>query len=339
MTDLGSATMPIRPPLSTLEKTTTLAAWFLAGGIFLSVGWMAMAPDDPLGAVSLLTRHHGGAMLAQAAALAVISAGIATLLIGRRLADVGAFSAAVGLACVSLRGDTAQYLLMFDAPAGAGSQRSVALSLAVEACAWWLVVFAAMLVSALVLRWCSPARPPVNSDHVDASPGDGAQRPAAADVPLIGTYLLREADPTPPAVGGKHTAVAAGIAILSFVVLSTGLSRRAVEHGQACFVVAAATFLACMVAQRLVPVRTSLWALLAVPVLALVGYGWSAVGAGSAGVPPTLPASCFLRVLPIQYAAVGAASVFATYWYMSPVPVGPAEGGGEAASQGRREGR
>ena len=112
---MNTASSPImvhRPHRTLLDKTVTLGSWVLAGAIFLSVGWLAMKPEDPLGAVTVLTRDGGLLVLLQAGALAGVAAAIATVIAGRYLADVGTFAAAVGLAAVSLRGGTAGTLLV-----------------------------------------------------------------------------------------------------------------------------------------------------------------------------------------------------------------------------------
>ena len=58
------------PQLSLLEKTVTFISWALAGTIFLTVGWFALEPDDPLGAVTLLTREGALGVLVQVIAYA-----------------------------------------------------------------------------------------------------------------------------------------------------------------------------------------------------------------------------------------------------------------------------
>ena len=94
-------------PLGLLDKARSLAAWSVCAGLFLTVGWTTLQPEDPLGAVSLWSQQHGLFAWVQAAGLGGAVAAIGTLLIGKRLPDAGIFAAALGLAAVNLRGSHA----------------------------------------------------------------------------------------------------------------------------------------------------------------------------------------------------------------------------------------
>jgi len=89
-----------------------------------------------------------------------------------------------------------------------------------------------------------------------------------------------------------------------------------VQHGQACFVVAASVCIGSYLAHWLVPVRSALWAILSVPFLAVGGYLWARLGPSPVSLPASVPASAFLRVLPIQYISVGTAAAVAMFWYL-----------------------
>jgi hypothetical protein len=292
MTDVSGSLMTEHGRhLSILDRAATWVAWALAGTIFLTVGWFAMAPDDPLGAVSVLTRRGAWMMLLQAAGLAAVTAALATVIAGRRLPDVGTFAAAVGLAMVSLRGGTAGSLLIQWADAAPVSQSSLPIQFALEAIAWFVIVFIARGFSIGVGLWCFGE----GSGHAEGephSPRGGATH------------------------GVKHMLIAAGVALLTFKILSAGLSTRSVQHGQACFVVAASVCIGSYVAYWLVPVRSALWAILSVPFLAVGGYVWARLSPSPGGLPASVPASAFLRVLPIQYISVGTAAAVAMFWYL-----------------------
>ena len=133
-----------QPRLTLLDKTATFGSWLIAGAVFMTVGWIAMEPDDPQGAVSVLSRSGAAMMVVQAAALAAVTAGIATVIAGRRLADVGTFAAAVGLAVVSLRGATVTHLLLREAETSATFERSLAVKFAFETVGWFMVVIVAL---------------------------------------------------------------------------------------------------------------------------------------------------------------------------------------------------
>ncbi len=317
MNALSSPIMVDRPQLNLLEKTATLGSWGLAGAVFLTIGWIAMAPDDPLGAVSVLAHRGGVLMLVQAAALAAVAAAVATVVAGRSLADVGTFAAALGLAAVSLRGGTAGTLLVDYADVASAYERRLALGFAVESIGWFAVVLGAVAVSAFVMRWCFP---PSGADDGESSDvrAVAARTMAGYDVPglgsvLFGTSVERQ---TSPADGVRHTAITAILGLLCMGVLSSGLSSRSIQHGQACFVVAAGVCAASYFAHRFAPVRSSLWGILAVPVIAVAAYIWAAVLPKATGLPAPLPSSHFLRVLPIQLISVGTAAVLTMFRYM-----------------------
>jgi hypothetical protein len=300
MTDVSGSLMTEHGHhLSFLDRAATWVAWALAGTIFLTIGWFAMAPDDPLGAVSVLTRHGAWMMLLQAAGLAAVTAALATVIAGRRLPEVGTFAAAVGLAAVSLRGGTAGSLLIQWADAAPVSQSSLPMLLALEAMAWFVIVFMARGISIGVGHWCFGAYPEPRRD------GSGG---------------YAEGEPLSPRDGAthgiKHMLIAAGAALLTFKIISAGLSTRSVQHGQACFVVAASVCIGSYVAYWLVPVRSVLWAILSVPILAVGGYVWARLGPSPVSLPASVPASAFLRILPIQYIAVGTAAAVAMFWYL-----------------------
>jgi hypothetical protein len=273
-----------------------------------------MAPDDPLGAVSVLARRGAWMMLLQAAGLAAVTAALATVIAGRRLPDVGTFAAALGLAIVSLRGGTAGSVLIQWADAAPVSQSSLPILLGLEAIAWFVIVLVARGLSIGVGHWCY---------------GNGGDGPT-------------EVEPQFPkgdaANGIKHVLLAAGVALLAFKILTAGLSTRSVQHGQACFVVAASVCIGSYVAYWLAPVRSALWAILSVPLLAVGGYVWTRLGPSPSGLPASVPASAFLRVLPIQYISVGAAAAVAMFWYLYH-PVFESANQGHSSSHPSPEGR
>jgi hypothetical protein len=341
MSDASSLATPHTPQLGLLDKTITFASWALAGAIFLTIGWFAMEPDDPLGAVSLLTRHGAIVMLVQAAALAGVAAAVATALAGRLLADVGTFAAALGLAAVSLRGGTAETLLVSYSDLSPTYQRGLAAELALESVAWLVVMVVALVISALVVHWCF---------HKTEESGDERKQMRAAlahalagrDLPSIGARLfgVPDVEPTAPREGVKHTLVAAGLGLAAIGLLSDGLGSRSIQHGQACFVVAAGVCIACYFAHRIMPVRSALWSILAVGIIAVVAYLWASIRPLESGLPAIIPSSHFLRVLPIQYVSIGTAAAVAMFWYVyTPAPDTTGRGqsrDGKSSKGGRR---
>jgi hypothetical protein len=258
----------------------------LAGAIFLTVGWIAMAPDDPQGAISILARRGAAAMLLQAAGLAAITAALATVIVGRRLPQVGTFAAAIGLTAVSLRGESTVFLLLQYSPA----QSQLAGKFAFEAILWSGVLMIAAVISELITRWLAPA----SIQQSDSS--SSAER--------------RQ--------GWQHTILLTGAGLAAFYLFGGALSSRAVQHGQACFLIAASVAVGAYLAHRLAPVRSPAPSLAAAAILTLVGYVWTWWRPGAAGLPANVPVSPFLRVLPIQMIAVGVAAAIGMFWYMAP---------------------
>ncbi len=308
--------------LSFFDRVSAWAAWGLAGTIFLTVGWSAMAPDDPLGAISVLTRGGAWMMLLQAAGLATVTAAVAMVLAGRRLPEAGTFAAAVGLAAVSLRGGTAGSLLIQWSGAASDSGGNLPIRLAVEAMGWFAIVLVARVLSIGVGHWCFGGE----SGYVHEPRATGGAEPPRETPTLSGRVAT-------VAQGIKHIILAGGAALVVFKVLTAGLSTRSVQHGQACFVVAASVCIALYFAYWFVPVRSAVWSILSVPLLAVGGYVWASLGAAPDGLPSSVPSSPYLRVLPIQYIAVGTGAAVAMFWYFHhPARYGPDPG--HAAPEG-----
>lgn len=323
MSDATSTMIVERREPSLLEKVAALASWVLAGAIFLTVGWMAMEPDDPLGSVSALARADGILMLIQAAVLAAVCGGLATVIAGRRMADVGTLAAALGLALVSLRGATAEYLLVQGAEISDSFERGLALSFVLEALGWFLVMIVTIGVSALVTRWCFGRR--AESGLLQDHPSSiAAPTPAGFDGLSFSVrcFGVSAEDQTVRADGVKHMLIATVVGLAATMLLSAGLYTRSIQHGQVIFVVAAAMFMATYVAYHFVPVRSALWSVLAVGLVAIIGYFWGVLRPSVPGLPPNIPSTHFMRILPIQFISVGTVAALAAFWNVY-VPVDP----------------
>ncbi len=293
-----------------LDKLLMWVTWILAGVVFFSIGWSVMAPTDPQGAVSLLARSGSVAMLLQTCLLAAITAAIATMLAGRYLPDAGIFAASVGMMVVSVRGDTAAYFLIRRADDAAGTG-GLSISLAGESIAWFGVVAVTILVCHAIMRSLPSVTMGTGRHYL-------TQIPSGFDLFRKQPALTNKSEVaiSPIAAGLTHIAIVGGVGLVAFRLFSNGLNTRSIEHGQACFVVAAATCAACYAGHRLAPVTSSLWSIAGVLILTVVGYIWSSFSGDALILPASNPASPFLRVLPIQYAATGAATAVAMCWYM-----------------------
>lgn len=292
------------------DKLLMWATWILAGVVFFSIGWTVMAPTDPHGAVSLLARNGSVAMLLETCALAALTAAVATMLAGRHLPDAGVFAASVGMIVVSVRGETATYFLIRRADEAAG-MGSLSLSLAGEVVVWFGVIGLTILVCHALARSLPSATMGVGRHYL-------TQIPSGFDLFRKQPALPRssETELTPIAAGVTHAVIVGGVGLVAFRLFSSGLATRSIQHGQACFVVLASTCAACYVGHRFAPVSSSLWSIVGVFAMAVAGYVWSIFAGDLSTLPASIPASPFLRVLPIQYAATGTATAVAMCWYM-----------------------
>lgn len=297
--------------LTWLEKFAALAAWTLGGAIFLTVGWMAMVPDDPLAAVSLANRSGWPVMWWQTTALVVVAAALGTALAGRVLVDAGVFVAALGLSLVSLRGGTAAEFFVGDEATSPAQQRAVALLFAGESIAWFGTILVGILVATLVHRW-------FYGRLEDGQPAAGRTRSweSGQDFPVVGDWLGGAGPRTPAAAGLRHALFVGAAGWIFFALLSSGHTTRSITHGQSCFTVIAATCLSIYFVQRSVPVATAGWSVVGVLLMTLAGSCWSLMVAGWDSTVPGLPSSAFLRVLPLQSIAVGVASAVVMHWYL-----------------------
>ncbi len=306
------------------DRAATLLSWVLAGALFLSVGWMAISPDDPAGAVSLLTRTGAAFSVLQLAGIAAVTAGLATVLSGRRRPDVGVVATSIGLGLLSIQGDTSAYFFLSQSAGIPTDPAQLARRFAGESVVWMGVLGVAMMVSGFVAKWVPTTRQTCREEPDGDSAGD-VQRSAASDIP--GLQSMSQADaglgPTPLGDGIKHTLIAAGIALVAYQVLSTGLQHRAIRHGQVCFAAAASFWLATRFAFQLVPVRSALWSLLAVGVAAVAAYLWASVRLGPTQWPSAVPGNHFLRSLPMQFVFFGAAAATMKSWSASPPRAAP----------------
>jgi hypothetical protein len=263
----------------------------------------------------MLSHAQPGIMAVEVLALAAVMSALATVLAGRAFPDVGVFAVAVGIAGVSLKGDTIAYLLIYH-----GGPRLVP-SLAVEALFWCAVMAIAMLSSAFTVRWCGIGQ---TSDLVRMSPHRGRileplGRMAAANAPMTGGLLLEKdacADRSDGRTGLKHLAMATFIALVLIRVLSTGAPNGAIRHGQACFAVALGVFVGVRRAQKIYPVGSTLWPCLTVPLTCLLAMSWAWLMSLRSAVEslPSIPPSSYLRILPVTYISVGVVAALLAIW-------------------------
>ncbi|MCP4248467.1 MAG: hypothetical protein GY778_15575 [bacterium] len=296
---------PARIHLRFTDKVLSLLAWAIAIGLFGSVGWMAVQPDDPAGAVSLMTRSQAWWSAVQVLFLAAVVAGLATVLVGRQLPDAGVFAVGLGLAALALGGDTTRHLLVTVTGGDAEARADMAWSLAGEVLVWFLAILVAMIVSGWVMRWYGGEVTEVRRSM------------SLAEMPGLNQLLPADDRPDASLAGLRTTVVCLAAAALLFGVLATGSPLRSVQHGQVYFALVAAFYIAGWIGYELFPAATPLWGCLAVPLLGVLGFVYCAVSSPSAGDYSriaSVPPSVFYRALPIEYVSVGTAAMLASFW-------------------------
>ncbi len=319
--------MSIRRHLRLVDKLVLLAAFAVAATLFLSVGWMAVAPSDPQGAVSLLTHENPALMVVEALALAAVTASLATLIAGSRLPDVGIFAVALGLALTSIRGGTATYLLITMADGDRGAERMLAGQLAGEALIWTGVIFLSMVIGGWITRHFQNSE---NNSELGQLRATGVLQPvhltelSATECPGVGKRLGVRTDPSQPLsvrlAGLKTTIVTGVVALFAFNVLVSGRLPQSIKHGQVIFAVSASFLLGVWISKMWFACRTAFWSLLSVPIVAVMGYSW-AVSANATGGKyadlASVPMSDFLRATPIAFIAAGTMGVLIARWMIA----------------------
>ncbi len=322
--------MSIRRHLRLVDKLILLAAFAVAASLFLSVGWMAVAPSDPQGAVSLLSHQNPALMVIEALALAAVTASLATLIAGSRLPDVGIFAVALGLALTSIRGGTATYLLITMANGDRGAERLLAGQLAGEALIWTGVLFLSMVISGWITRHFQLSSSADSDSALRQWQRSGGIHPvqlaelSATECPGVSRRLGVFSDAGQPLkarfAGLKTTIVTGLVAMFAFNVLVSGRLPQSIKHGQVIFAVCASFYLGVWISKMWFACRTAFWSLLSVPIVAVLGYSWAVSANASGGRYADLasvPMSDFLRATPIAFMAAGAMGVLAGRWTIS----------------------
>lgn len=304
--------MPLHYHLRLIDRLVALVAWSLAIAIFFTIGWRVLRPVDPQGAVSMITCRHPWLMVAQMAALGMVTAALATVLVGRKLADAGVFATCLGIAVANLRADTLGALLISLADSGGETPPNIAAGFLFEAIIWFAIVVLAMVTSGLVLRWCF--------GQGDSHGFSVLSTMAVADMPLIsGVLSERDADEHVAKLrtGVSHMLLTAVIAFALIGVLSTGVPARPIQHGQVYFSIAAAFCIAGYFAHGKFPARTPFWTCLAVPLVSVIAYLWVMLLDFSQGsqLPPSIPHSTYLRALPLEYVTLGTLGSILAFWW------------------------
>ena len=282
----------VLPVLSGRDRLRAMLGVVVTGVLFVAVvSRLVLTPDDPLGCVSTLSCRLGWWILPVCAALAMVFAALVSIISGAKLEEMGVFAVALGLSLAVLHHESAAFLWATQGQANDELRTALAGLMAAEALGWFAVIGAAYVGT----RWAVRA--------FDLKP-------------------LIDQDPTDEyRVGALTVLFMCVVAMLALQVLSVGSDLAPIETGQVCFAVAASFYLASLIAYQLTGAQSQVWAYLAVGLVALAGYGWTALNP-----TPEFPGrvithyahfspTAFGRALPIQTIMVGTAAAIFGNWH------------------------
>ena len=307
--------VPLPRPLDLGQRLRAGIALALAAGAFCTVGWLAMhRPEDPAGPISLVLHSQRYQALFVGIALAAVVSAVGEILVGAHLARFGVFAAGFGFVTLSLRGGNMTDLLVLYSARAGESRASIYGALAVESVVWSLMLAVSFLASVGVLRWLR------NGQESNADAG-ATDRPRVDGVRSGAEGPSGRATWMGPIHQGIPALITTGAAALVVIrVAAAGSPAELVRTGQVLFSVGLAFLAGTWLSMRLFPRATFVWTLLAVPVVAVVGYLLAGAGTGFAdALEPynrvaAVPASPFARALPIEQIAVGTLATFLARW-------------------------
>lgn len=277
---------------SLIRRIRFYTAMALAAAIFWYVGWSVTRPIDPAGPVSLLLVRQGVVTLAELLGLAVAASGLAVAICGAGSADRGPLAIAVGLAAMGLRGGQLDGLVMYRLtlpptdPAALNAFPTWALI--AECWLWMALIAVGFVVGRWVDSWFGPPAPaPSTGKPLEDHSGDVRQGAAAVLLTVLVTW-----------------------AVYSFAI---GEDRHPILKGQIYFAVAISFLAGGLAAHAFFRSGGRVWALVAVPVVAILAY---VVGSPSeAAIAAARESGAYLtlrpiaRPLPLEFAALGAIGV------------------------------
>ncbi len=280
------------PALSGRDRLRAMLGVVVIGVIFVAVvSRLVLTPEDPLGCVSALSCKLGWWILPVCAALALVFAALVSIISGAKLQEMGVFAVALGLSLAVLRHESAAFLWATQGQADDALRTTLAGLMAAEALGWFAVIAAAYAGT----RWAVRAfdlKP-----MIDQNPANEYR------------------------VGALTVLFMFVVAMLALQVLSVGSDLAPIETGQVCFALAASFYLASFSAYQVTGAQSQVWAYLAVGLVALAGYAWTALNP-----TPDFPGrvithyahfspTAFGRALPIQTIMVGTAAAVFGNWH------------------------
>ncbi len=280
------------PVLSGRDRLRAMLGVVVVGVVFVAVvSQLVLTPVDPLGCVSTLSCRLGWWILPVCAALALVFAALVSVISGAKLEEMGVFAVALGLSLAVLRHESAAFLWTTQGQANDELRTTLASLMAAEALGWLAVIGAAYAGT----RWA--VRTFNLKPLIDQNPGDEFR------------------------VGALTVLFMCVVAMLALQLLSVGSDLAPIETGQVCFAVAASFYLASLIAYQVTGAQSQVWAYLAVGLVAVAGYAWTALNP-----TPEFPGrvithyahfspTAFGRALPIQMIMVGTAAAIFGNWH------------------------
>lgn len=276
------------------------------------VGWMVAEPVDPQMAVSLTV--SGRSALAAGPALlliVVVVAVIGTAVVGRRLPEGGMFAAAVGLSGLALRGGSMQDVLGYKGGLTAESRQKLMVLLWGDTLLWGVILAAAWIATTVAFRWLW-ARPAETEESADEA------RPK-------GPGTKKGLPPAKRRVGWPALAVTAVVGILIVWLTVSREPEAMIARGQVIASVGLGLLLGALAARYFTGIDDARWYVAAPLVVALIAYLMGYLGAGMVWTQgdglkekyaklATTPAHDLVRILPVEYLAVGVAGALFGFW-------------------------
>jgi hypothetical protein len=296
---MEAAEIAAAPHLNLVERARLVLACGVAILLMYGVGWIVAEPVDPqLGVTFTQSGRSIWAVWPMMAALAAVTACVATVIAGRRLSEAGLFAAGIGLATLALRGNSMQMILAYCAEPNPESRGALMRSMACDCILWAGVMTAAWAASAVVRIWLWPEHEP--------APAPDKAKPARSQtgwLALASTYVV-------------------GVFVIWLTVARTPESQ--IARGQVIGSVAVGLFLGAMAARSVTGVAEARWYVPAVLLVGLTGYLLGYLNAGMKWAHgdllrgytdlATTPPHDLVRPLPIEYIAVGVSAALAGFW-------------------------
>lgn len=266
--------------------------------LFATLGFMVLAPWDPQGAISLQFVDNETFFLIRLVGLLLVAGVFSSVIMDARLPMFGTFAASVGMGIPLVKTAGMTYV-MVRLQVGKEFEHSHDLwpYLMMESLAWGVVLMILAGGTMAVERWLKKNNPEIN------------------ETPEVKERSAKTKDKTRPTrwlrgLGGTLITTILALSLIS-VLAANG------QKGQVVFAVIAGFIVAAIIAEQITENDHPFWQVLAIPVVAMVAYGYTWQNPTR---PPGLEAllniapTNLARVLPVEYTFMGAiGAIFGTW--------------------------